>query len=612
MRTPHPHSTPSRPRPLPALLLPALLAGAAAATIPSSHGLAPPPAATIPSGHAIAPPPAAPAPGIDIEAYVFALTLRDDTDEITGRTDITLRFTADGVAEVPLDLIGRTPPEPSGVPTPPATPTPGMQVLAVTTPAGGALPYRHEGDVLTVTLPSPGTAGARTTFTVDYRGVPASGLRIGPNKYGERTFFSDNWPNRARNWLPTVDHIGDKATCEFIVTAPAHYQVVSNGRLMEETDLDGGMRLTHWKQSVPISPWLYVVGVARFAVQHLGEFKGVPVQTWVYARDRDAGFHDFAVPTIDVLHFYDEYVGPFAYEKLANITSPATGGGMEAATALMYGENSVTGERSVGWRNVVIHEIAHQWFGNSVTESEWDDVWLSEGFATYFTLLFREHAYGRDDFVTGLRQAAERVWRWYDDNPDYRIVHDNLTDMSRVTSVATYQKGAWVLHMLRARLGDEAFWRGIRLYYARHFNGTATTDDFMHAMEEVSGDDLQAFFDQWLRRGGNPALEGSWRYDAAAGAVQIELRQVQEGPPFSVPLQVGIYNEGTLLPVQTATVRLDGPAHRFVIPVAAGPADVRLDPDTRLLFRADFRRARQEPGQPGFLPGDWRPGERSH
>ena len=612
MRTPHPHSTPSRPRPLPALLLPALLAGAAAATIPSSHGLAPPPAATIPSGHAIAPPPAAPAPGIDIEAYVFALTLRDDTDEITGRTDITLRFTADGVAEVPLDLIGRTPPEPSGVPTPPATPTPGMQVLAVTTPAGGALPYRHEGDVLTVTLPSPGTAGARTTFTVDYRGVPASGLRIGPNKYGERTFFSDNWPNRARNWLPTVDHIGDKATCEFIVTAPAHYQVVSNGRLMEETDLDGGMRLTHWKQSVPISPWLYVVGVARFAVQHLGEFKGVPVQTWVYARDRDAGFHDFAVPTIDVLHFYDEYVGPFAYEKLANITSPATGGGMEAATALMYGENSVTGERSVGWRNVVIHEIAHQWFGNSVTESEWDDVWLSEGFATYFTLLFREHAYGRDDFVTGLRQAAERVWRWYDDNPDYRIVHDNLTDMSWVTSVATYQKGAWVLHMLRARLGDEAFWRGIRLYYARHFNGTATTDDFMHAMEEVSGDDLQAFFDQWLRRGGNPALEGSWRYDAAAGAVQIELRQVQEGPPFSVPLQVGIYNEGTLLPVQTATVRLDGPSHRFVIPVAAGPADVRLDPDTRLLFRADFRRARQEPGQPGFLPGDWRPGERSH
>ena len=518
-------------------------------------------------------------PGIDIESYRFELTLRDDTDEITGRTTVTLRFTADNVTEIPLDLIGRGP---EGR---------GMEVLAVTTPDGQTqLTHAHENNLLTIHLPEPGTTGARTTFTIAYRGTPASGLRIGPNKYGERTFFSDNWPNRARNWLPTVDHIGDKATCEFVVTAPAHYQVVSNGRLVEETDVAGGMRLTHWKQSVPISPWLYVVGVARFAVQHLGEFKGVPVQTWVYARDRDAGFHDFAVPTMEVLHFYEEYVGPFAYEKLANITSPATGGGMEAATALMYGENSVTGERSVRWRNVVIHEIAHQWFGNSVTESEWDDIWLSEGFATYFTLLFREHAYGRDDFVTGLREAAERVWRWYDDNPDYRIVHDNLTDMSRVTSIATYQKGAWVLHMLRGRLGDEAFWRGIRLYYARHFNGTATTDDFMHAMEEVSGDDLQAFFDQWLRRGGNPALEGSWRYDAAAGMVVVELRQVQEGGLFTVPLEIGVYGEGDLVPAQVTTVEVSEGVHRFEIAVEREPADVRLDPNTWLLFRGEFLR----------------------
>ena len=524
-------------------------------------------------------------PGIDIEAYRFELTLRDDTDEIAGRTTVTLRFTADGVTEVPLDLIGS-----GGIGDGAGAAARGMEVLAVTTPGGGALDHRHADDLLTVTLPEPGAAGALATFTVSYRGIPASGLRIGPNKYGERTFFSDNWPNRARNWLPTVDHIGDKATCEFVITAPAHYQVVSNGRLVEETDLDGGMRLTHWRQSVPISPWLFVVGVARFAVQHLGDFKGLPVQTWVYARDRDAGFYDFAVPTIEALHFYDEYVGPFAYEKLANITSPATGGGMEAATALMYGENSVTGERSVRWRNVIIHEIAHQWFGNAVTESEWDDVWLSEGFATYFTLLFREHAYGRDDFVEGLKQAAERVGTWYDENPDYRIVHDGLDDMRRVTSIATYQKGAWVLHMLRARLGDEAFWRGIRLYYARYLNVTASTDDFMRAMEEASGDDLQGFFDQWLRQGGNPALEGSWRYEAGAGAVEIELRQVQEVGRFELPLEIGIYMGGDAQPIQVTTVEVGPGANRFTIPVSDEPSDVRLDPGTWALFRAEFGR----------------------
>ena len=554
--------------PFTTLLIPLfLIAAATPATTPATDG-------------PTTPTPTPTRPGIDIEAYRFELTLRDDTDAISGRATVTLRFTTGGVTEVPLDLTGR------------GDDGRGMEVVAVTTADGDeGLTYRHENDMLTVQLAEPGTVGALAAFTVTYRGIPAAALRIGPNKHGERTFFSDNWPNRARNWLPTVDHIGDKARCDFVVTAPSHYQVVSNGRLAEETDLEGGMRVTHWEQSVPISPWLFVVGVARFAVQQLGEFNGVPVQTWVYARDRDAGFYDFAVPTMEVLHFYDEYVGPFAYEKLANITSPATGGGMEAATALMYGENSVTGERSVRWRNVIIHEIAHQWFGNAVTESEWDDVWLSEGFATYFTLLFREHAYGRDDFVAGLKEAADRVWGWYDENPDYRIVHDGLDDMSRVTSIATYQKGAWVLHMLRERLGDEAFWDGIRAYYARHLNGTATTDDFMHAMEEASGDDLRVFFDQWLRQGGNPALEGSWRYDAAGGAVEIDIEQVQEVGRFDLSLEVGVYLNGNPLPAQVSTVEVAMGANHFVIPVAGEPSDVRLDPGARALFRSDFGKA---------------------
>ena len=530
--------------------------------------------AATPDGHTAARPRA----GIDIEAYRFELTLRDDTQRISGRTTVTLRFTEDGVAELPLDLIGL---RPDGM---------GMEVAGVTS-AGRPLEYRHENDLLTVRLPRVGRAGARDSLTIDYGGIPASGLRIGPNRYGERTFFSDNWPNRARNWLPTVDHVAEKAACAFVITAPAHYQVISNGVVVEETDLAGGMRLTHWRQSVPISPWLFVVGVARFAVQNLGEFNGKPVQTWVYARDRDAGFHDFAAPTLRVLDFFDDYVGPFAYDKLANVTSPATGGGMEAATALMYNERSVTGDRSVRWRNVVIHEIAHQWFGNAVTESEWDDVWLSEGFATYFTLLFREYAYGRDDFVAGLEQAAERVRAWYAMNPGYRIVHDGLEDMARVTSVATYQKGAWVLHMLRKRVGDEAFQRGIRSYYARHLNGTASTDDFMRAMEEASGADLRAFFDQWLRHGGNPVFEGSWRYDPGAGAVRVTLRQVQETGLFRMPLEIGVYTGPDRRPAQVVVVEVDSASHEFVLPVEEEPSDVRLDPNTWALFAAEFGRA---------------------
>ena len=513
--------------------------------------------------------------GIDIEHYRFELALADDSDEIAGRATVTVLFTGSGVVDLPLDL------------TSIASGGRGMEVLSVMSD-GASLDFTHRSDVLNIRLAETGRAGGRVSVTIDYRGVPVAGLQIGPNKYGDRTFFSDNWPNRVHNWLPTVDHVGEKATSEFLVTAPAHYQVVSNGLVLEETDLGNGNRLTHWKQSVPISPWLFVLGVARFAVQQVDDFQGKQIQTWVYAQDRDAGFCDFAVPTKQVLEFYDEYVGPFAYEKLANITSPATGGGMEAASAIMYSDNSVTGERTDRWRNVVIHEIAHQWFGNAVTEADWDDVWLSEGFATYFTLLYREHAYGRDDFVSGLQQAADRIWPMYVDAPEYRIVHDDLADMALVTSGITYQKGAWVLHMLRKRMGDEAFWEGIRTYYARYMNGTTSTDQFMEVMEEASGQDHQVFFDQWLRQGGNPSLQGWWVYDETAQAVRVELNQVQDVGSFVMPLEIGVDMDGDQIADVMETVEITGDLQRFVISVPGEPVNVRLDPDTWALFQSDF------------------------
>jgi aminopeptidase N len=522
--------------------------------------------------------------GIDVDHYRFELSLSDETDRIEGVATISVRFTSNGITELPLDLIGL---DPNGR---------GMSVSSVTT-GDRALTFSHVSDLLTVELPTAGRVGERISVSVTYGGEPAAGLVVGPNRHGERTFFSDNWPNRARNWLPTIDHPYDKATSEMLVTAPAHYQVVSNGVLVEQTDGPQGLRLTHWRESVPISTWLYVLGVARFAVQHVDDFRGRPIQTWVYWQDREAGFYDFAVPTKAAMEFYDERVGPFAYEKLANVTSPVTGGGMEAASAIMYHESSVTGERSVRWRNVIIHEVAHQWFGNAVTEADWDDVWLSEGFATYFTLLFIEHAYGRDEFVAGLRSSAERVFAQYEDEPGYRIVHDDLYDMSEVTSGATYQKGSWVLHMLRMQVGDEAFWEGIQSYYARHMNGNASTSDFRRAMEEASGRDLGPFFQQWLYSGGNPQLEGWWDYDPSARAVRVEISQTQAaGPTFELPLEIGIYFDEGVLPAVVHEVEVEATFHRFVIPVDREPSDVRLDPNVRTLFQGEFA-PRSDPGE---------------
>ena len=513
-------------------------------------------------------------PNIDILNYKFEIHLNDTSDIIYGSADIALNI-KDSEDRVRLDLISQ------------GKDGKGMEVKKVTF-NGSEVSYSHDNDVLLI------ETGAfeytsRDIINVLYSGMPITGLIIGPNMHGDRTFFSDNWPNKARNWLPLVDHPYDKSTAEFVVIAPNHYQVISNGLLVEETNLNKELKKTHWKQSVPISCWLYALGVAEFAVDYVGYFEGKSIQTWVYKQDRDNGFYDFKIPTKHTMEFFSDYIGPFAYEKLANVQSNSVKGGMESATAIFYSDVSVTGDRSVRWRNVVIHEVAHQWFGNCVTEYDWDDVWLSEGFATYFTLMFREHAYGRDDFVNGLNDAKRLVYNHYKTDKESSIVHNNLKDMKDVLTYSLqYQKGAWVLHMLRNYVGEDNFRKGIRNYYKKYYNSTTTTNQFKTEMEVVSGMNLDTFFDQWLYKGGNMVLDGNWKFDEKKGRIEVNLNQVQnDGYLFEMPVELGIsYNDKNLEKIQT--VKLEKEKGRFYIASDSKPISIKIDPNTKLLAIWDF------------------------
>ncbi|WP_268033960.1 M1 family metallopeptidase [Algoriphagus sp. PAP.12] len=510
-------------------------------------------------------------PKVDVLNYQFKIELSDDTDVIKCEVLVDVKYLGEGVENLRLDLVKASE----------ALENKGMIISSIQS-EGADLDYIHEDEELQIKLPSRSQTNIEKQYKIVYSGIPASGLKIAENKYGDRTFFSDNWPDKGRNWLAIVDHPYDKATSEFIVTAPSHYQVVSNGLKIEETDLGDGKRITHWKQSVPIAPWLYVLGVARFAMQEVDQFNHKSIQTWVYYQDREEGFYDFAVPTKQVLEFYSDYIGPFSYEKLANIQSNSVSGGMEAASAILYSENSVVGDRNTRWRNVIIHEIAHQWFGNAVTEYDWDDVWLSEGFATYFTLLFREHAYGRDDFLEGLANSKKTVDSFHEKNPDYRIVHDNLSDMSKVVSSHTYQKGSWILHMLRGVVGTENFWKGIRAYYAKYQNKNATTDDFRFEMEKTSGKDLKWFFEQWLYNPGTLKLEGTWTYDPALKLVKIDLDQVQnDGSEFRMPIQVALKTKDK---TEEKLIWVDSKENQFGIQLDEEPEEIILDPNTWVLM----------------------------
>ncbi|HVS95180.1 MAG TPA: M1 family metallopeptidase [Puia sp.] len=513
---------------------------------------------------------------IDVQHYSFDLTLSDQTDEIAGVASITVLFKKDSARQLRLDFVNKTA-ERKGK---------GMVVDSVLLD-GQALHYTHSNDQLLIRLPKGSVKGGTLVFVVKYHGIPDDGLRIGPTKYGDRSFFSENWPNKTRHWLPCIDHPYDKATSEFLVRAPSHYKVISNGLLLEESNLDAATRLTHWRQSVPIACWLYVLGVADMAVQYVGQVDGKSIQTWVYPMDRVAGFYDLATPTKSVVEFFSDYVGPYAYEKVANVQATSHGG-METASAIFYTENLINGKRTEGLRNVVIHELAHQWFGNAVTESTWDDAWLSEGFATFFTLLYIEHAYGHDAYVKGLLNAKKLVYTYYDKDPNWSIVADRTAEDGPVTNIITYQKGAWFLHMLRDSIGEEAFQTGIRSYYHDFMNSNATTGDLLQEMEKASGKSLKAFFDQWLYHSEDPELKGNWKYDAAAKKIIVTLDQLpKDNFLFDLPVEIGVY-EGNMPVPKVSRFRLNTKTAAFEIPAYTKPEKVVFDPRTVLLARIDF------------------------
>jgi aminopeptidase N len=503
-------------------------------------------------------------PGIDVQHYIFGITVNDETDEIAGETTIAVRFVKDGVTHVALDLAS-------------AANGKGMSVSEVSF-GGAAVSFVHESDRLVLALPSVPAAGSVRSFTVKYRGTPASGLKAGKNRYGERCFFSANWPDLAHQWLPTVDHPYDKATGEFVITAPAKYQVVANGLLVEEMDLGDGRRTTHWKQSVPIATWLYNIGVAQFASRTFDSAAGVPLQTWVNHQDREAGIGTFEVPMRQAIEFYRDHVGPYPYEKLAAVQWAGGGGGMEHASAIFYGERTVTGRPATG---LVAHEIAHQWFGDSVTENDWDDVWLSEGFATYFALLTAEHYEGRDAFLAGLKRSRGAIFNAEKKMPGVAVVQSK--PWKGIPNAVVYQKGGWTLHVLRGELGSDQFWAGIREYYRRYRDRNASTADFRKVMEETAGVDLGWFFQQWTYRAGSPVVQGTWKFNPETKRVEIELEQKQEGEAFRLPFEVGVQGK-------IEKIVMSEKQQRFEIAAEKEPSSVELDPNSWILMDAHFQK----------------------
>ena len=498
---------------------------------------------------------------IDVLGYKFKIGLNDVNDTIYGVAEIKVKF-LHPASEVSFDL---TKVKDNGK---------GMKVGKLQGSNIRSSIYNEES--FRILLSQNMNAGDTATFIVPYSGIPADGLIISKTKYGHRSFFADNWPNRGHNWIPCHDDPADKATVEFVITAPEHYQVVANGVQIEETSLGNGFRLTHWKEETPISTKVMVIGAADFAVNLAGVVNGnIPVYSWVYPENKDKGFYDYALAN-DILEYYISRVGPYGYKKLANVQSKTRFGGLENANTIFYSENSVSGTRKS--EGLIAHEIAHQWFGNMATEKSFGHLWLSEGFATYFTILYFENKYGKDTAIKMLKEGRDKVID-YSKESKKAVVDTEETDYMKLLNPNSYPKGGWVLHMLRGELGDSVFWRSIRKYYATYAGSIADTRDLQKVFEDVSGKNLKQFFDQWLYTTGQPELEITWKYDVNKSLV-IDVKQLQKNI-FKFPLAFKInYSSGS----KKEKVYIDKAEFSYKIKQDQKPVSIIVDPDTELLM----------------------------
>jgi aminopeptidase N len=503
-------------------------------------------------------------PELDALQYRVRLALAESGDEIRAETEIVFALKAAGVRAVVLDLAGLT--------------------VDGVTENGRAAQFTRAGARLSVALGGTYRAGDLLTLSVKYHGAPSDGLFFKRNKFGDRTVFADNWPDRARHWLPSIDHPYDKAKVEFFVNAPARYDVVANGRLVETTSRQDGTRLTHWREDVPVPVYCMVFGATEFSVIDAGGWEGTRLLHYLYPKDRERGLVDHG-RALRMLEFYSNLVGPYPYEKLALVESSTRFGGMENSSNIFFDEAAYDG--SGGLEGTVAHEIAHQWFGDSVTESDWHHLWLSEGFATYFGALYFEHADGRDKFVRLM--LAEKARYVADAAAVARPVHDpEAKDLFSLLNRNNYQKGAWVLHMLRRVVGDEKFFAGVADYYRTYRDSNALTEDFRRVMELRAGRPLDWFFRQWIYEPGFPAYDASWAWDEQSKRLRLRVRQTQAGATFRMPLDVEFREDGDGA-ARRETVEVSGREQTFDFKLERRPQRVAVDPDEWVLKSLTLR-----------------------
>ncbi len=484
--------------------------------------------------------------------------------------------------------------------------------LAITrcTVNGESATFKRDKEKLTLTPAKPLPLDTPSSVVIEYamKAAPTNEASIGgfgsgwtwiaPDKFApDRVpgFWTQGETSTNHQWVPLYDYPNDKVTSEVYVTVPSQWFVAGNGTLVDTTRIVDTVTY-HWKMDQPHSTYLLSLAGGEMDVVQ-DKWNDVPLY---YAVPRGAGS---LIPTSfgttkDMLTFFSDRLGvKYPWPKYAQTSVFDFGGGMENVSATTLVQEDLAGPRDEAFRTASLnsHELAHQWFGDLVTCKDWGQVWLNEGFATFFQQLYTEHAEGKDAYDEDREDAlnsylSETQGGHYG---DYRfigykrpIVTERFANEGAMFDRHTYEKGGLVLHTLWRKLGDDKFFGGLKHYLEKYGYGNVQTADLIAALNETSGQNLTPFFEQWVFKPGHPIVNCAWTWKADTRQVTLHLRQTQDTrngtPIYALDLPVALIASGK---VQRQTVTFDKKEQTFTLDAPNKPDALLLDPDHDLIMK---------------------------
>ena len=520
----------------------------------------------------------------DLQHSRIALRFDLDQKKVIGDVTHTLTMLRDSTSKIVFDSVGLT-------------------IQSVTVNKSVAK-FETKDDKLIIPLATAAHAGEKFDVTIRYEGKPTKGLYfILPDKdYPDRPkqVWSQGESEDTRYYLPTYDYPNDRLTTETILTVPANWITVANGKLVNVADAANGMKTWTWKESVPSSTYLITVVAGEFE-EVKDSWRGIPV-TYYAPKGRGDRLGINYSRTPQMIELFSTKLGVnYPWEKYAqSMVDDFVAGGMENSSATTNTSTSLqhpklAPEFLTGQDDLISHELGHQWFGDLVTCKDWGDIWLNEGFATFMETVWTEAHFGKDQAdYQRLLSARE----WFSDPNLYGkpIVRHDFNDSGEFDGNA-YTKGGWVLYMLRHQLGEDAFYRGLKHYLEVNRGKNVVTADLTKAIEEATHVNVDQFFSQWLYGAGAPKLHLSYKYDDAKHEVALTVKQTQK-----VEGRVGLFRIPTDVEITTAsgaklfpiTVSGEKDTAIFTFHADSAPLMVLFDKGGHVLKSAEFHKEKKE------------------